>query len=294
MGAMQTARLRKWLSAAALSSAALSTAALSFAGVFVGCASDAAPKQAASAHDLDQDDAETEAPASHSSKRRADTTPERRERNAHARVLDEVSAAEAMLPEGCGDGEQDCLPPEQWVDKLCSGVHPELALHMFRGGSPWKRLYSRATAPAFNGTGGPSISDERVQRGEELIALRRNSDAKRSNAGEMSVGYTAGYDLLRWNGSCVTLHDGEFSRKPPRRRAAHARIDWRALGDRVQDTLREDELVSRALIARRKECRGITLGSVTRKCVEQEKSLVKAVVDYVRAGGELPEPSESL
>ena len=219
---------------------------------------------------------------------------ERRERNARARIAEhEVSAAESMLPEGCGDEGEDCLPPEAWVDKLCSGVHPELALHMFRGGSPWKRLYSRAIAPAFNGSGGPSISDERVQKGEELIALRRNTDAKRSNAGEMSIGYTAGYDLLRWNGSCVTLHDGEFSSKTPRRRQ-HARVDWRALGDRVQSTLRADELISRAYIARRKECRGISIGNVTRKCVEQDKSLIKAVVDYVRAGGELPEPSESL
>ena len=292
---MQTARIRAWLSVAALSSLSLSFAG---APALMGCGSDPAPKKASSAHDAREsanpDDADLDSELiSTRARRRAEAAAERRERK-HAQVVDEVSAAEAMLPEGCGDDEQDCLPPEQWVDKLCNGVHPELALHMFRGGSPWKRLYSRATAPAFNGTGGPSISDERVQRGEELIALRRNSDAKRSNAGEMSVGYTAGYDLLRWNGSCVTLHDGEFSSKRPRRRAAHARIDWRALGDRVQDTLREDEFVSRALIARRKECRGITLGSVTRKCVEQEKSLVKAVVDYVRAGGELPEPRESL
>ena len=219
---------------------------------------------------------------------------ERRERKVRARAAEhEVSAAESMLPVGCGDDGKDCLPPEAWVDRLCSGVHPEFALHMFRGGSPWKRLYSRAIAPAFNGSGGPSISDERVQKGEELIALRRNTDSKRSNAGEMSVGDTAGYDLLRWNGSCVTLHDGEFSSKSPRRRL-HARVDWRALGDRVQSTLRADELISRAYIARRKECRGITVGNVTRKCVEQDKSLIKAVVDYVRAGGELPEPSESL
>jgi hypothetical protein len=217
-----------------------------------------------------------------------------RERRARERrAKNEVSAAESMLPAGCGDDGEQCLPPDRWVDRLCSGVHPELALHMFRGGSPWKRLYSRAIAPAFNGSGGPSLSDERVQRGEELIALRRNTDSKRSNAGEMSIGYTAGYDLLRWNGSCVTLHDGEFSSKPPRLRQ-HANVDWRSLGDRLQSTLREDELISRAYIARRKECRGITLGNVTRKCVEQEKSLVKAVVDYVRAGGELPEPSESL
>src|SRR5688572_10288146 len=154
---------------------------------------------------------------------------ERRQRKARARVAEsEVTVAEAMLPDGCGEGGQECLPPDAWVDKLCSGVHPDLALHMFRGGSPWKRLYSRHVAPAFNGAGGPSLSDERVQKGEELIALRRNTDAKRSNAGEMSIGFTAGYDLLRWNGSCVTLHDGEFSSKPPRRGLRHAKVDWRS------------------------------------------------------------------
>jgi hypothetical protein len=264
------------------------------------CGSEAAPR-ASSADEADalslpegrlvERDADgTRAERSRTERSRA----ERRQRKARARVAEsEVNVAESMLPDGCGEDGEECLPPDAWVDKLCSGVHPELALHMFRGGSPWKRLYSRHIAPAFNGSGGPSLSDERVQKGEELIALRRNTDAKRSNAGEMSIGYTAGYDMLRWNGSCVTLHDGEFSKKPPRRRQ-HAHVDWRSLGDRVQSTLREDELISRAYIARRKECRGITVGNVTRKCVEQDKSLIKAVVNYVRAGGELPEPTESL
>jgi hypothetical protein len=206
---------------------------------------------------------------------------------------DAVAAANAALPEHCAGDSEDCLPPSSWVHKLCSGVHPEVALHMFRGGSPWKRLYSRATAPAYNGVGGPSLSDELVERGEELIALRRNGDERQSSAGEMSVGDTAGYDLLRWNGSCVTLHDGEFSNKAPRRRE-HARVEWRWLGDEVRAALQNNSLVRRAYSARRKECKGATFGEVTKKCVEHENSLVSAIVDYVRAGGALPEPTERL
>jgi len=198
-----------------------------------------------------------------------------------------------LPPEACSDDVEECLPPSRWVSKLCSGIHPEVALHMFRGGSPWTRLYSRSTAPAFNGAGGPSLSDERVGMGEELIALRRNSDGRQSAAGEMSVGDTAGYDLLRWNGSCVTLHDGEYSTKPPRRRQ-HARVEWRWLGDEVQAALKSDDDVSRAYLARRKECKGATMGEVSKKCVQQDNSLVTAIVDYVRAGGALPEPSERL
>jgi hypothetical protein len=202
------------------------------------------------------------------------------------------AAASMSLIPNCAPDAEECLPPTRWVDKLCSGVHPEVALHMFRGGSPWRRMYSRARAPAYNGAGGPS-SDERVEKGEELIALRRNGDGRSSSAGEMTVGDTAGYDLLRWNGSCVTLHDGEYSPKAPRRRE-HARVEWRWLGDEVRSALTSDGTVKEAYVARRKECKGATFGRVTKKCVEREDSLVGAIVDYVRAGGELPQPSERL
>jgi hypothetical protein len=198
----------------------------------------------------------------------------------------------ALLPE-CQGGEDGCMPPARWVDKMCSGVHPEVALHMFRGGSPWKRVYSKFRAPAFNGSGGPSVSDDRVEKGEELIALRRNSEGRASSAGEMTVGDTAGYDLLRWNGSCVTMHDGEYSEKAPRRRV-HARVEWRWLGDGIQSALQSDGTVKEAFVARRKECKGATIGLVTKKCVECDDSLVTAIVEYVRNGGELPAPNEQL
>ena len=199
----------------------------------------------------------------------------------------------ACVPSNRSTDDGDCMPPSGWVDKLCGGVHPEVALHMFRGGSPWKRVYSRFRAPAYNGAGGPSLSDERVEKGEELIALRRNADGAGSSEGQMSVGDTAGYDLLRWNGSCITLHDGEYSTKPPRRRV-HARVEWRWLGDETRSALQTDGHVKEAYVAQRKECKGATLGRVTKKCVERETSLVAAIVDYVRAGGALPAPSERL
>jgi hypothetical protein len=205
---------------------------------------------------------------------------------------DGTEASTSLIPQ-CDASAEECLPPTQWVEKLCGGVHPEVALHMFRGGSPWKRLYSRARAPAYNGAGGRSLSDERVEKGEELIALRRNSDGHNSSAGEMTVGETAGYDMLRWNGSCITLHDGEYSTRAPRRRV-HARVEWRWLGDEVRSALTNDGTVKEAYVARRKECKGATFGEVTKKCVEREDSLVAAIVDYVRAGGQLPEPNERL
>jgi hypothetical protein len=201
----------------------------------------------------------------------------------------------SAIPDECSDSDGEaCMPPSPWVSKLCSGVYPEVALHMFRKGTPWTRLFSKARAPAFNTAGGaPSLSDERVDMHEELIALRRNDDGRGMRAGEMSMGEISGYDVLRWNGSCVTMHDGEFSTKPPRRgRVAHSRIEWRWISDPIRNALQSDLDVHEAFVARKKECRGATLGSVTKACVKQDNQLVDAIVAYVRAGGDLPEPSE--
>src|SRR6185503_14098329 len=47
------------------------------------------------------------------------TRAERRQRKARARVAEtEVNVAESMLPDGCGDDGEECLPPDAWVDKL--------------------------------------------------------------------------------------------------------------------------------------------------------------------------------
>lgn len=196
----------------------------------------------------------------------------------------------STVPDHCADGSSanssaadsdECLPPLPWVEKLCSGVHADVALQMFRGGSRWQRLYSRAIAPAFNGAGGPSLSEEDIGMNEELIALQRNGA---SGAQDIEIGDTTGYNLLRWNGSCVTLHDGEFSTRTPRR-TTHSRVEWRWLGTDVRSALRDDNAIHDAYLARRKECRGSAMGSVTKACQELDSSLVDAIVDYVREGG---------
>jgi hypothetical protein len=205
-------------------------------------------------------------------------------------VHEDVSVS--SIPAECSGKGDACVPPSPWVSKLCNGVYPEVALHMFRKGTPWTRLFSKARAPAFNTAGGaPSLSDEKVDMHEELIALRRNDDGRGMRAGEMQMGEIAGYDVLRWNGSCVTLHDGEFSTRPPRR-VAHSRVEWRWLSDPIRSALQSDEDVHEAFIARRKECRGATMGTVSKACVKQDNQLVDAIVAYVRSGGDLPEPSE--
>ena len=42
--------------------------------------------------------------------------------------------------------------------------------------------------------------------------------------------------------------------------------------------------------ARRKECKGATMGDVTKKCEELDDKLSAVVVEYVRRGGAVPTP----
>jgi hypothetical protein len=171
------------------------------------------------------------------------------------------------------------------VRKLCDGVHPDVALYFFRAGTPWRRLYMRARATPYNASGGVSLLGESLEYGEELIALRRHD-----GLGDVQVGDSAGYDVLRWNGSCVTIHDGEYTMSAPRRKG-HSRVEWRYLSDDLQQALSSDPVVTATYRERRRHCKGATFGMVTKACVDFDEKLVDEIVRYVRTCPNLPPPS---
>jgi hypothetical protein len=69
-------------------------------------------------------------------------------------------------------------------------------------------------------------------------------------------------------------------------------VEWRWLGEAMREALRSDGDVREAFVERRKECRGATTGLVTKECIKRDKYLMDAIVEYVRSGGDLPEPTE--
>jgi hypothetical protein len=115
---------------------------------------------------------------------------------------------------------------------------------------------------------------------------------RKADTGGMQVsGAGASYDALRWDGSCVTLSSEEMTLdKPPSPK--NAKVEWRFLDDNVQEALRKDTSINEAYQARRKECQGATSGDVSLKCVKADQKLSDAVVRYLRAGAELPEPTK--
>ncbi|HEY6080859.1 MAG TPA: hypothetical protein VIW29_18725 [Polyangiaceae bacterium] len=197
-------------------------------------------------------------------------------------------AKKKRIPMKCAKGKKyqgECVPPSGWVKRLCDDVYPDVALHMFSPGTPWKRLYMLARAEPFNASGGASLLGERLERGEEVIALKRRS----ADEGEIQVGdNNAGYDILRWNGACATIHDGDFAEDRPSR-ILQSKVEWRRLGLPLRLQLEAQPAIGAAYEARRKSCHGFSMGTVSGECERNDKLLMQELVRYIQTGPELPE-----
>jgi hypothetical protein len=190
------------------------------------------------------------------------------------------------LPWRCRKSKPPCMPPPTFVQRLCQDVYPDVALHMFKPGSPWRRFYMLHNAEPYNASGGASLLGDKMRRGEEVIALMR-----RNPRSGVQVSDIAGWDVLRWNGACATIHDGEFSTDEPSD-VRHARVDWRSLGLEVRQAFEADPEFAEIYEARRKSCKGISVGRVTAECEEQDKLMADEIVRHVRSGMKLPQPTK--
>jgi hypothetical protein len=195
-----------------------------------------------------------------------------------------VARSEARgLPQECAAGAEAglCLPPQDFVERLCADDFPSVALAMFRKGTPWTRRYLSRDVEAWNASGGKTASGKMLFD-EEVLVLRHRD----AGAGGMVVnGQTGGYDVLRWNGSCASLSGDELTRRlPPKAKAAP--IPWRVIEDHIQDALRQEERIAKLDEERRRECRGAS----AEKCEKLERKLGVAIAERIRGGAEVPLP----
>jgi len=213
------------------------------------------------------------------------------ESSAPAAAADAAEAEEdpKKIPDACaGDNKDACQMPKGFVKRLCSGVYPELALMFFQKGTPWRRAYvSVKEAAPFNGLGGPS-SEEKLTFDEELLVL---VERKVDTGGMQVSGAGSSYDLLRWDGTCVTLSAEEVRLTAPPK-PKHATIPWRILEDPTQNALLANEALAKVAAERKKECKGATMGAVSAKCEKADKALNDLVADAVRGGTSVPKPAK--
>ncbi len=190
------------------------------------------------------------------------------------------------LPTTCTTVEELCLPPRAFVKQLCLDAYTGAAFRLLEQGSPYSRGYVRSREiKAVNTLGGPS-SDVSLRFGEEVVILTRTGGP---GPHQMQVSGMGGYDVLRWDGTCATLSDGELARRapvPPR----YAPFSWKYIDENIQKALLADEAVATARRNHRKHCHGVSLGRISAACADAEAKLSDSVVAAVRGGISLPLP----
>jgi hypothetical protein len=194
--------------------------------------------------------------------------------------------APAKIPTDCASKTDICSMPKSFVDRLCANPYPNVALVLFSGGAPWTHGYLTRKTEAWNAEGGASVGGF-VEFDEEVVLLTSHAPPK----GGMQVSGAGGYQALRWDGSCVTLSSEEVTlKRPPSPK--HPRIEWRFIEDGMRDALRKDSAVDQAAVAVKRECKGVSVGDVSKKCVDADNKLVDSIVKYVQSGPGLPDPAK--
>lgn len=196
------------------------------------------------------------------------------------------------LPTAC-ESEQSlkdakaCLPPAAFAKKLCGGIYPEVALGMFAKGTPWTRVWLAGDVEAWNASGGLTHR-ARLAFDEEVIVLSRHGAA--SMGGIVMTGAQASFDVLRWDGSCVSVMEGELTtRRPPAPKPAP--VPWSRLEETTRRALLASPKVKSTLATFDKACSSVESAAEKKACEKAEKAFRQAVVDYVRGGATLPAPS---
>jgi hypothetical protein len=196
------------------------------------------------------------------------------------------SADTGTIPTKCESEGDVCKISKKFLDRLCQSTFPNVALVLFQSGTPWTHGYLTRKTEAWNAEGGASKGGF-VEFDEEVLLLSSHAPPK----GGMQVSGAGGYQALRWDGSCVTLASEEVTmNKPPS--AKHSRIEWRFVEDGMRDALRKDHSVDEYAVAVKRECKGVSVGDVSKKCVDADTKLGDAIVKYVESSSGLPEPAK--
>ncbi len=186
------------------------------------------------------------------------------------------------IPTWCASKEKPCLPPAEFVARLCHGQYPETALYLFQKSTPWVRVWTKGRdLVALNAFGGPT--GEALRPNEELLLLaRRDSEVASTDKGVLRS------DYLRWDGSCVTLAKKDVASAPlatPR----HASVHVEALEPSLVRALMRDDKIRAAAEERDQKC---VASADDPDCVKAREAVESRAVGAIHGGLKLPMPQK--
>jgi hypothetical protein len=206
---------------------------------------------------------------------------------------DDAKADEpAPLPTTCGaeatiKDAKLCLPQAAYAKKLCTSTYPEVALGLFGKGTPWTRVYLAGDVEAWNASGGRTHR-AKLAFDEEVIVLGKHGAG--AGGGIVMTGAQSSYDVLRWDGSCVSVMEGELTtRRPPAPKPAD--VPFSRLEESTRHALLATPKVKSTHEALFKACTSVSSPAEKKACEKADKAFSLAIVEAVRAGAPLPAPA---
>lgn len=184
------------------------------------------------------------------------------------------------IPTECANpGAKICTPPTAFVAKLCQWKSPDVALSMFRRGTPWTRAYMARRTEAWY-MGARHSAPVQMTVDEEVIVLAAHG----GGTGGVQVSGSGSYDIYRWDGQCASVATDEVRlRRPPAPTAAP--IAWQSLSEPTRTALLDDHAIKLRLDQQQDRC---AKDSSAHRCNEMTAALTRGIADYVRKGGKLP------
>jgi hypothetical protein len=155
---------------------------------------------------------------------------------------------------------------------------------MFEKSTPWKRMYVKAESlQPVNTYGG--ITTQPLVFTEEVLILHHQS----SGPGAIQIGGASDVDVLRWDGTCVTVRE-EMLSEHQMPTIKNATVTWRYLDKETQNGLLQAKYVKVRYDQQRETCRSSSATNPTAPCQKATEKLNDAITVAVRGGLELPEP----
>lgn len=214
------------------------------------------------------------------------------EANASEAPADMKKAAPTLaraLPTACEAGVEPCSAPSRFVEQVCHGRYPDLALVMLSKGTPWRRGYVKVeTLEPVNIYEGER-SEQWLSFGEEVLVLRTRGPG---GHGGVQVSGPTDVDILRWDGTCATIRQEMLAPYPTNTTIATPRIAWKYLSEPIQTALLTSQWVQAASDKERPACRGSTMKHPDAACDKANRKLTDTITVALRGGLALPVPEK--
>jgi len=203
--------------------------------------------------------------------------------------VDESAEPLRTMPTECVADSALCATPSHFVEQLCHGKYPDLALAMLAKGTPWRRGYLKVEKLEPVNMYEGERNEEWLTFGEEVLILRTRGPG---GHGGIQISGPTDVDILRWDGTCATIRREMLAPYPTNTSVPTPRIAWKYLDGPTQSALLTNPVVAHYSEKEVPACRGSTMKHPDAACDRASRKLTDAITVALRGGLTLPTPAK--